>query len=85
MELLRHLPPKTGMAFVIVQHLDPHHACRLPKLLSKVTTMPVIELADAAKPRPNREYSLRVRPCYTTDNKKERYAGKTSNRPKQVF
>ena len=24
MELLRHLPSRTGMAFVIVQHLDPH-------------------------------------------------------------
>ncbi|PYL10313.1 MAG: hypothetical protein DME34_00900 [Verrucomicrobia bacterium] len=31
-EFLRHLPPKTGMAFVIVQHLDPHHASRLPNL-----------------------------------------------------
>ena len=29
MELLRHLPAKNGMAFVIVQHLDPHHASRL--------------------------------------------------------
>jgi chemotaxis response regulator CheB len=28
MELLRCLPPSTGMAFVIVQHLDPHHASR---------------------------------------------------------
>jgi chemotaxis response regulator CheB len=46
MELLRHLSPTTGMAFVIVQHLDPHHASRLPKLLSKVTAMPVVELAS---------------------------------------
>jgi chemotaxis response regulator CheB len=46
MELLRHLPPSTGMAFVIVQHLDPHHASRLPKLLAKVTAMPVVELGE---------------------------------------
>jgi chemotaxis response regulator CheB len=26
MELLRHLPGKNGMAFVIMQHLDPHHS-----------------------------------------------------------
>jgi two-component system, chemotaxis family, CheB/CheR fusion protein len=56
MELLRHLPPETGMAFVIVQHLDPHHASRLPKLLSKVTTMPVIELAEITTPEPNTVY-----------------------------
>jgi len=29
MDLLSHLPPSTGMAFVIVQHLDPHHASQL--------------------------------------------------------
>ena len=56
MELLRHLPPKTGMAFVVVQHLDPHHASRLSKLLSKVTPMPVIELAETTTPRPNTVY-----------------------------
>jgi two-component system, chemotaxis family, CheB/CheR fusion protein len=56
MELLRHLPPKTGMAFVIVQHLDPHHASRLPKLLSKVTAMRVIELEEATAPRPDTVY-----------------------------
>lgn len=56
MELLRHLPPKTGMAFVIVQHLDPHHASRLPKLLSKVTAMPVVELGEPTTPRANTVY-----------------------------
>jgi two-component system, chemotaxis family, CheB/CheR fusion protein len=56
MELLRHLPPKTGMAFLIVQHLDPHHASRLLKLLSKVTTIPVIELTEITTPEPNTVY-----------------------------
>ena len=56
MDLLRHLPAKTGMAFVIVQHLDPHHASRLPKLLGKVTAMPVVELAKPTTPRPNTVY-----------------------------
>lgn len=44
------------MAFVIVQHLDPHHASRLPKLLGKVTAMPVVELAKPVTPRPNTIY-----------------------------
>ena len=28
-ELLAHLPDDTGMAFVLVQHLDPHHESSL--------------------------------------------------------
>jgi len=51
-ELLRYLPAKNGMAFVIVQHLDPRHASQLSKLLGKTTAMPVIELAKTAWPRP---------------------------------
>ncbi|MGH7982137.1 MAG: chemotaxis protein CheB [Candidatus Udaeobacter sp.] len=53
MELFRHLPPKTGMAFVIVQHLDPHHASRLPSLLGKQAQMPVIEVSGTVKVKPN--------------------------------
>ena len=30
---LRHTPSETGMAFVLVQHLDPHHKSLLAKLL----------------------------------------------------
>jgi two-component system, chemotaxis family, CheB/CheR fusion protein len=56
MELLRNLPSKTGMAFVIVQHLDPHHTSRLPGLLGKVTAMPVTEIAGMTAPKPNTVY-----------------------------
>ncbi len=48
MEVLRHLSPKTGMSFVIVQHLDPHHASRLADLLRKATAMPVIQLTETS-------------------------------------
>ena len=56
MELLRHLPAKSGMAFVIVQHLEPHHGSQLSKLLGRTTAMSVIELAKTARPRPNSVY-----------------------------
>ncbi len=56
MDLLRHLDPKTGMAFVIVQHLDPHHGSRLPNLLSKATAMPVTEVPGTITPKPNTVY-----------------------------
>src|SRR5256714_3549771 len=56
MEFLRQLPSKPGMAFVIVQHLDPHHASRLSNLLGKVTAMPVSEVTGTTTPRPNSVY-----------------------------
>ncbi|PIN69516.1 hypothetical protein COV93_05110, partial [Candidatus Woesearchaeota archaeon CG11_big_fil_rev_8_21_14_0_20_43_8] len=40
-EFLKQLPAKNGMAFVIVQHLDPNHPSILPELLSRVTKMDV--------------------------------------------
>ena len=45
-KLLRHLPPDTGMAFVLVQHLDPKHESILASLLSRATKMTVGEAAD---------------------------------------
>jgi two-component system, chemotaxis family, CheB/CheR fusion protein len=56
MELLRHLPARNGMAFVIVQHLDPHHASKLASLLGKATAMPVIEIEKTTKPEGNTVY-----------------------------
>jgi two-component system CheB/CheR fusion protein len=44
--LLRHLPPNTGMAYVLVQHLDPGHDSHLVQLLRKVARMPVLEASD---------------------------------------
>jgi two-component system CheB/CheR fusion protein len=35
--LLAHLPLDTGMAFVLVQHLDPDHESALADLLSRAT------------------------------------------------
>src|SRR6266566_3130110 len=66
MELLRHLPSRTGMAFVIVQHLDPHHASRLPNLLGKVTAMPVSEVTQTTTPKPNTVYVQPPNKCVIT-------------------
>ena len=46
MQLLRALPPTTGMAFVIVQHLDPHYESQLTELLREATEMPVHTVQD---------------------------------------
>jgi len=70
MDLLRHLPPKTGMAFVIVQHLDPHHGSRLPNLLGKATSMPVTEVTGTITPQPNSVYVQPPNKCVIAKNGK---------------
>ncbi len=45
-ELLHHLPEKTGMAFVLVTHLDPKHSSELQGILSRTTKIPVEEVSD---------------------------------------
>ena len=70
MDLLRHLPPRTGMAFVIVQHLDPHHGSRLPNLLGKATSMPVTEVTGTTTPKPNEVYVQPPNKCVIAKNGK---------------
>jgi two-component system, chemotaxis family, CheB/CheR fusion protein len=48
-ELLRYLPEKTGMAFVLVQHLDPTHDSVLQEILARSTRIPVKEVKDGEK------------------------------------
>src|SRR5262249_27567485 len=45
-KLLGGLPPRPGMAFVLVQHLDPKRESILPGLLSGNTSMPVRAAED---------------------------------------
>lgn len=46
--LLAALPAMTGMAYVLVQHLDPNHPSLLVELLSEHTPMTVAEAVDGA-------------------------------------
>jgi len=57
-KLLKALPVDTGMAFVLVQHLDPKHASMLPELLSRATLMPVLEIKDNTTVEPNCVYVM---------------------------
>lgn len=56
--LLKALPADTGIAFVLVQHMDPTHESILPKLLAKATAMPVHEVGDGMLVEPNRVYVI---------------------------
>jgi len=57
-ELLSHVPPDTGMAFVLVQHLDPSHHSMLTELLSKKTPMRVVEVTNGMTVEPNQVYVI---------------------------
>ena len=54
--LLRHLPADTGMAYVLVQHLDPTHKSMLAEILSRATAMPVVEARSRMPIQPNHVY-----------------------------
>src|SRR5260370_19170189 len=56
--LLRHLPENTGMAFVIVQPLDPNHESRLTEILSRATSMPVAEAQNGERVEQTRVYII---------------------------
>ncbi|MCY7350112.1 MAG: PAS domain S-box protein [Cytophagaceae bacterium] len=57
-ELLRHLSPTLGMAYVYVQHLDPDHESMLTSILGRLTTMPVREAQHEMHIRPNEVYII---------------------------
>jgi two-component system CheB/CheR fusion protein len=57
-ELLRHLPDDTGMAFVLIQHLDPKHESHLTELLSRESKMPVCEVKGETRPEANHIYVI---------------------------
>ncbi|MDH5259177.1 MAG: chemotaxis protein CheR, partial [Gammaproteobacteria bacterium] len=57
-QLLKYLPVDTGMAFIIVQHLHPEHESALTELLSRTTSMPVVEITDSVLVEPNSVYII---------------------------
>jgi two-component system CheB/CheR fusion protein len=57
-DLLSHLPADTGMAFVLIQHLDPSHKSHLTELLSKASRMPVSEVNGETRTAPNHVYVI---------------------------
>lgn len=57
-ELLQYLPDDTGMAFVLIQHLDPSRPSHLRELLSDMEIMPVVEATDGILPKANHVYVI---------------------------
>ena len=57
-EFLKYLPADTGMAFVLVQHLNPKHKSQLSELLGRTTRVPVVEAEDNVEVAPNQVYVI---------------------------
>ena len=55
---LKALPPDTGMAFVLVQHMDPSHVSLLNQLLERDTAMPVLQVKNGMAVDPNSVYVI---------------------------
>ncbi|MGB7217334.1 MAG: chemotaxis protein CheB, partial [Vicinamibacterales bacterium] len=57
-KLFSAMPGDSGMAFVLIPHLDPTHESLMVQLLAKQTTMPVIEAQDGMRVEANHVYII---------------------------
>ena len=58
MQFLEHVPADCGMAFAVVQHLDPTQKGMLTEVLQRATTMKVVQVKDRTRVRPECVYVI---------------------------
>jgi len=57
-QFMSRVPEESGMAFVIIQHLDPTRKGLMPELLQRTTHMKVMQVRDLTPVRANRVYVI---------------------------
>jgi len=57
-QFLRNVPETSGIAFIIIQHLDPTHKAMMAELLQRVTAMTVSQVEDRMRVEPNCVYVI---------------------------
>ena len=57
-KLISALPANSGMAFILIQHLDPHHESLMVDLLASHTAMTVVQAANGMKIAPDHFYVI---------------------------
>jgi two-component system CheB/CheR fusion protein len=57
-QFFTNMPVDNGMAFVVIQHLDPTHAGIMPELLQRITPMKVAQATDNMKVKLNCVYVI---------------------------
>ena len=57
-QFMASVPAGSGLAYVVVQHMDPTHKAQLVELLQRATSMPVREAVDLQRVEPNTVYVI---------------------------
>ncbi len=57
-QVLANMPIDTGMAFVLIQHLDPTHPSHSVDIISRSTQLKVEEVKDGSRIKPNHVYVI---------------------------
>ena len=57
-EFFAAMPPDSGMAFVVILHLSPHHESNLAEILQMQTAMPVVQATQTHTVEPNCVYVI---------------------------
>lgn len=55
---LTNVPAGSGIAYVVIQHLDPTHVGMMPELLQRATPMPVQQVKNRMKVKPDHIYVI---------------------------
>ena len=77
-ELLAALPSKSGVAFILVQHLDPDHESLLTELLAKRTAMPVTQAEEGVVIEPDHVYVIPPNATLTVSDQRLRLVARPS-------
>ncbi|MGZ3846872.1 MAG: CheR family methyltransferase, partial [Flavisolibacter sp.] len=67
-ELIKAIPTNSGMAYIFIQHLAPHHESLLTEILQKFTTIPVVEISNNLKVLPNHVYIIPANKLVTAND-----------------
>jgi len=57
-QFVAHVPMASGLAYIVVQHLDPTHKAMLSELLQRATPMPVREVTESLLVEPDTVYVI---------------------------
>ena len=56
--LIRNIPEKSGVAYILVQHLEPTHESLLVDILQKITRIPIQEITNNVRVEPDHVYVI---------------------------
>ena len=79
-----HVSDESGMAFVVVQHMDPTHESELPSILQRHTQLPVMHVEDQTDVAPGHVYIVPPGKSLSIDNRTLRLAEPEQSRQERA-